>query len=84
MSQVDWEGIQTARREAREAHERAKELAPRLIGRSVEDAERLAEEHDFVTRVLVPGRPITLAFVFRRINLTVSDGVVTGAHVDGG
>ena len=56
------------------------EVTEQLVGMTIEDAETLAEENDWVIRQLrVDGqdRPATMDLQFNRINVAVEDGVIT-------
>lgn len=56
------------------------EVTETLVGMTVEDAEALAEENDWIIRQLrVDGedRPATMDLRFNRINVAVEDGVIT-------
>ena len=64
----------------------AREFAPRLIGLELEDARRVAREHNFVVRnVIVDGesRVVTADFRPLRINVATDHGVVVDAFSDG-
>ena len=82
--ELDLAWVERTLAEANAALDQAEARAPTLAGMSLDEATRVAHEHDFEIRDLSELTFVHADFPYRRINVKLEGSTVVGARTDRG